>query len=562
MICTATASKISDYINQVLSGEVISCQSTIAAVQRHVDDLKKQSTKGFPYYFDERHALAACEFFPKVIRHSAGDFQGMPFELEPWQAFGIWCLFGWKRDCDDTRRFRRFYWSMGRKNGKSCFAAGLSIFVAMLDVNPKTGLPENVGEVILCAPKKEQVEKVIYSEIERMREQSSLLRKGSDRINRQIRFKHNNSTIRCVGSDRPYSGLNPSLVVMDETHEWAEFNRKFYDTMLTGSGSRSQPLVGSVTTAGDSSSHIWKGEYQLAKGTLNKTQTNESFFAYVFELDDDDDPLDESTWVKANPNLGVSLKLDYLREQPKHSAVDLNRFIRYHCNRPVESIAKAFDLNEWASCSGSLSDWSKADAVCAGFDLGGYDDFSAYALVAKFPHAEDSGKKIYRYEVKVKTYISSNTERDLNKHPFFTWIHDGYITKTDYPQIDLRDDLIEDCGRFCVENVAFDPSNARSTAEELTRNGITAAAVGQSCVNFDEPIHTLMSAIREGRFTHNGDPLLTWCVSNAVIIRNRQDKWMLDKRDSADKIDPVVAMVMAFRMASLAQERASGSLYL
>lgn len=562
MIATATSSKVREYIDDVLSGRAIACKATIAAIQRHVDDLDKQGEEGFPYYFDERHALAACEFFPRVIKHSTGDFEGMPFELEPWQAFGVWCMFGWKRDFDDSRRFRRFYWSMGRKNGKSCFAAGLSLFVAMLDINPKTGRPENVGEVILCAPKKEQVEKVIYSEIERMREQSPVIKNGSERINKQIRFHHNSSTIRCVGSDRPYSGLNPSLVVMDETHEWAEFNRKFYDTMLTGSGSRTQPIIGSVTTAGDDQSHIWKGEYQLAKSILSGVEKNEAFFAYIFELDEEDDPLDESKWIKANPNLGVSLKIDYLREQPKQHSVDLNRFIRYHCNRPVESIAKAFDLKEWDAVAGELSNWSEADVICAGFDMGGYDDLCAFALVARFPVDMDGEKQLYRYEARTFAYISATTERDLSKQPFASWIHSGLLKKDEYPQLALQYDLTRQCTKHYVDTIAFDPSNARSTAEYLTQEGFTAATVGQNCSNFNEPIHDLMAAIREHRFRHDGNELLRWCVNNAVLIRDRQDRWMFDKRDSNDKIDPVVAMTMAFRLASVAQGRPIGKLYI
>lgn len=562
MIASGTSAKVQGYIDDVLSGDIVVCKMVSQAVERHVADLERQNTPEFPYYFNERHAGVACDFFPLMVPHSTGDYEGMPFELEPWQAFGVWVMFGWKRTSDASRRFRRFYWSMGRKNGKSCFGAGLALYMAMLDINPKTGRPENVGEIILCAPKKDQVEKVIYAEIERMRDRSPSISRGSDRINKQIKFRHNDSTIRCVGSDRPFSGLNPSMVLMDETHEWAEHNRKFYDTMLTGSGSRSQPIIGSITTAGDDQSHIWKNEYELAKDTLSGVIKNESFFAYVFELDEADDPFDESNWIKANPNLGVSLKIDFLREQPKHTSVDLNRFIRFHCNRPVESITKAFDLVEWDSCAGVLSDWRKADVVCAGFDMGGYDDLCAFCLAARFADDTNGNESLYRYEFKTYVYISAKTERDLNKQPFASWIYDGLLEKTEFPQLALKEDLLKQCREHYIERIAFDPSNARSTAESLAQEGLVAATMGQNCANFNEPIHDFMAAIREGRVKHNGNNLLRWCVNNAVLIRDRHDRWMFDKRDSADKIDPVVAMIMAFRMASLAPARPRGQMYL
>ena len=186
---------------------MVACELVRCAVQRHVDDLARQSTPGFPYHFDANHAAAAIDFFPACLCHSIGDFAGMPFYLEPWQAFAIAMIFGWKRDDDNSRRFRKVYWSMGRKNGKSSVGAGLSILLASIDVNPTTGKPEAVAEVILSATKRDQVEKVIYAEVERMRVRSPQIESISSRINKQITFKHNDGSIRCVGSDKPYDGL-------------------------------------------------------------------------------------------------------------------------------------------------------------------------------------------------------------------------------------------------------------------------------------------------------------------------------------------------------------------
>ena len=326
MIASAVGSRVQSYVDDVLSGNITVCKSVRDAVQRYVDDRAKESTTEFPYHFNAHHATIACEFFPLVLRHSIGDYVGQPFELEGWQLFAIWNIFGWKRDSDNSRRFRRVYWSMGRKNGKSCIGAGIALFCGCLDTNPVTGKPENVAEIILSATKKEQAEKVIYAEIERMRLQSNDIENATDRINKQITFKDNHSSIRCVGSDRPYDGLNPHVVIMDELHAWKEQHRKFYDTITTGSGSRSQPLTITVTTAGDEKSLLWRNEYEYAKAVACGEHNDESLFAYCFELDENDDPLVEENWIKANPNIGVSVKIDYLREQAKkaaHSAYDL-----------------------------------------------------------------------------------------------------------------------------------------------------------------------------------------------------------------------------------------------
>ena len=567
MICSGQNSEIQEYIDAVLSGEVVACKLTRQAVERHVRDLSQQGEPEFPYYFNARHAEAVCEFFPIVLRHSIGDFAGFPFELEAWQKFALWTLFGWKRTADDSRRFRKLFWSMARKNGKSSIASGIAIFLAMMDVNPLTGKPEEVAEVILAATKKEQVEKVIYAEIERMRLRSPFIEKASSRINKQITFRSNAGSIRCVGSDKPYDGLNPHAVLMDELHAWREHHRKFYDTMQTGSGYRRQPMIGTVTTAGDDTSHLWLEEYRYSQGVLDGSIKDESFFAYVFEIDEDDDPLDEANWIKANPNLGVSVKLDYLRDQAKQAAaskLSLNRFTRYHCNRLVSSMEKAFDLDQWDAAKGELSDWSEADAIGAGVDLGGRDDFAAWGMVARFEldQEDHEGKPVYRYELRSQAYIAADTERDLNKQPFANWVYDGLLLKCKYPTADLRDELIERVGEYGVHAVAYDQYNAQQLGDELTSEGITAARMSQSYLMFNEPIRDFLQAMKDGRITHDGKPLLRWCAGNAIIVRDRNDRWMFDKRSSGEKIDPIVAVVMAFRMASLAPARPRGKMYL
>lgn len=568
MIASGIKAKVQSYIDDVLSGEIVVCKMVRQAVERHVRDLERQRTADFPYYFNERHAGVACDFFPMMLRHSTGKFKGLPFELEPWQAFGVWVLFGWKRCADDSRRFRRFFWSMGRKNGKSCIAAGMAILCAMFDINPITKKPESVAEVILCAPKKAQVEEVIYAEIIRMREASPFIEKASTAINRQIRFTGNGGVIKCTGSDRPFSGLNPSLVLMDETHEWKPHNRRFYDTMLTGSISRSQPLIGSITTAGDELSEIWKNEHDLAKTTLDEYGSYDSFFCLVFELDEDDDPLDEDLWVKGNPNIGVSLDFDSLREQPKKSAIDLNRFTRFHCNRIVTSTERAFDLTQWDACEGDLSDWHDADAVGAGVDLGGLDDFAAWGMVARFEidpePGEDNpeGKPVYRYEVRSQAYIATNAERDLTQPPFINWVNAGLLRRCKHPTKDLRDDLIEQVAEYGVHAVGYDNYNAQQLGGDLEEEGITAARVPQNYLMFNEPIRDFLQAIKDGRVKHDGGPLLRWCAGNAIVVQDRHERWMFDKRSSSEKIDPIVAVVMAFRMASLAPPRVRGNLYM
>jgi phage terminase large subunit-like protein len=419
--------------------------------------------------------------------------------------------------------------------------------------------------VVLCATKKEQAERVVYAEIERMRRASPSITKASSDARRQIKFSGNDGLIMCVGSDRPYDGLNPHSVMMDELHAWCEFHRPFYDTMLTGSGFRDQPLTSYLTTAGDEKSYLWKEVYDSSQKVLRGDVQDDSFFAFIAELDEADDIFDEANWVKANPNLGVSVSIDYLREQATEARtgkIQANRFTRYHCNRIVTSVEQAIDVKEWDACQGELSDWTTADAVGCGVDLGARDDLAAEGYCARFPIGEKDGTPIYRYEIRTQAHIGEDTSRDMTKAPFSHWLHAELIRRNRFPLASLRDSVVERCNAWHVKTVAYDPYNGQSIAEELEREGLTPARMAQNQVNFNEPIRDFLQAVKDGRVRHDGNPLLRWCAGNAVIARDRNDRWMFDKRSSNEKIDPLVAAVMAFRVASLAPARATGPLFI
>jgi len=558
---------VDKYVRDVLRGRTVVCKAARAAVQRYVDDLERQNSDEFPYYLSVDAASAACDFFPGMLRHSIGKCAGKPFILEPWQAFGIWNIYGWKRCADRTRRFRRFFWTMARKNGKSCMGSGVAILGAMADFNPFNGRPEDVAEVILCATKKEQVQKVMYAEIERMRLQSKHVEALSTDINKQITFKHNQGSIRCVGSDKPFDGLNPHMVLMDEKHAWREHHRKFYDTMVTGSGNRVQPLIGDFTTAGDDTSQLWQEDYDYALGVALGDFSDETYFSYIFELDEGDDPLDESLWVKANPNIGISIGFEYLREEAakaKESAVALNRFTRYHCNRKVSANSRFVVAEDWDALSSLLSNWKFADVITAGIDLGGRDDLASFALVARFPVDEDEdGNMIWRYEATSRSFIAEDTHRDLKKQPWAGWVADGQLTVCRYVVATLRDTFLRVAGDVGARAVAYDPTQAIQLGDELSEAGYEVLKMPQSPYQFNEPMNELSAAIREKRFSPDiDDRILRWCALNMVTIVNAQDKMMPDKRNSSEKIDAAVALLMALRLAMLAPSRPTGSLFI
>ena len=246
MIRDLTSKEIAEqYAESVIAGEIVACRFVKQACQKYFDERNRINNVDFPFYFDEKKADMACRFFPAVLKHSIGEWAGSKFQLAPWQAFVIWNLFGWQKD-DDTRRFRRAFISIGRKNGKSTLAAGLAILLGIGD--------GEAGAQVYCAATKMDQAKIIFSEAKRMIQQSPAISKHSEIFKLNISFPNSDSYIRPLGSDKPFDGLSPHLVLLDELHAFGERHREFLDTMLSGSGSRRQPLQVTVTTAGSEKS--------------------------------------------------------------------------------------------------------------------------------------------------------------------------------------------------------------------------------------------------------------------------------------------------------------------
>lgn len=548
--------QIDAYIDRVLSGEQVASRAVIGACRRHREDLAKL-TSDWPYEFNPRRANACVQFFPMVLRHSVGEWSGLPFELSDWQQFVIWCLFGWQQKADSYRRFRRAYISVGRKNGKSTLVAGIGLLLLHLD-------GERSAQVFVGATKREQAG-IIHTEAEKMTRASPHLSQVTTIHRRNLSVASTDSFMRPISSDRPYDGLNPSGVLLDELHAWTEQHRPFYNTITSGSASRRQPLFVTATTAGDDKSLIWQEEHDHAVRVATGQLIDDRLFAFVAELDEKDDPFDAALWEKANPNLNVSVKEDYLRQQAgeaKSKPTYRNAFVRYHGNRKVSSVEHCFTAEAWGKLAGQPSDWSTADAIGIGIDLGGRDDLAAWSACARFRLGVDAeDKPIYRYELTAKSYIAASTRRDLDAQPWGRWIWDGHLHKREHVIEALRDDVIAFSLEHSSDGVAFDPHNARQLGDELEAEGLKAIAMPQNCGQFNEPLREFVNAASLGRVTHDGDELLSWAAVNMAIYKNARDEWMPDKARSREKIDPIVAGLMAFRVAYFAAASATGSLF-
>jgi len=549
------------YVADVLEGRCVVGGHVKNAVARHIKDLERTD---WDFYFDPRPADVAIQMFPLIFKHTIGsEHDNKPFNLSPWQAFIVGSIFGWRRKPVGTgrssRRFRVCYVSLGRKNGKSTLAAAIAILLCGFD-------DEAQAQVYIGATRRDQ-SKIIFDEAGRMCRKSDYLQKMTDLRALQINFPKNNGYIRPLGSDKAFDGLNPHCVIFDELHAWKEHHRDFYDTLTTGTAARSQPLRFTITTAGDNHSFIWKEENNHAIEVAAGRIEDDSLLAFVACMDEGDDIYDESNWPKSIPNLGISIDPVNIREEAnrtKHTPQGKNKFARYYANIEVTSTEQAIDPKEWDACQvETLSNWKKADCITAGIDAGGANDLMALTFIARFKDGvETSGKPGFRYELKSSCYMDIDTNRDVKQQPWGAWKQTGKIKFTSNLFASVKEDLIKFMREHGGKQVAFDPWNMIQLGEELQSEGFQSIKIIQSRSLMHEPTSLLLDLIRKRRITHDGSqPVFRWALGNLVINTDANNRWMPDKKQSGDKIDPVVAGILALRLASLAKQKPRGAAF-
>jgi phage terminase large subunit-like protein len=534
------------YISDVLAGRVVACHWVKQAAQRHLDDLRDGAARGLR--FDQTEAEHVLKFF-SILKHSKGEWAGQPILLEPWQQFMLWCLFGWKR-ADGTRRFRTAYIEVARKNGKSTIGAGVGLYLLAADGEPG-------AEIYSAATKRDQA-RITHLEAVRMVKASPMLKKRIRTFRDNLNIEGTASKFEPLGADSDtMDGLNIHGAIVDEIH--AHKTRDTWDKIDTGTGSRRQPLMFGITTAGyDRQSLCWTlNEY--TKKILDRVIDDDSFFGMIFTLDDGtngsarDDWQDETTWIKSNPNLGVSKKLDDLRrkaERAKEMPSAQNSFLRLELNVWTQSETKWMPIEHWRAC-GLPIDYSKlAGRKCyAGLDLSSTSDLTAWVLV--FPPLP--GEDVYL--VQSRFWIP---EENLQKRvhddrvPYDVWLRGGFLASTPGNVIDydfIFEQIERDAKEFKIEEIAFDRWGAARVANVLQAKGLVMVEFGQGFASMSPPMKELERLVMSHKLAHGNNPVLNWMADNVVATLDPAGNIKPDKEKSREKIDGIVSLIMALDRA-------------
>ncbi|MCE5270830.1 terminase large subunit [bacterium] len=553
------------YAENILSGRIPACKWTKLAVERHVRDLERaENDPEYPYFFSEDAAWHVIDFFHKYLHHSIGEWAGRLFELSPWQQFILWSIFGWLKKEEETRRFKVVYIDMARKNGKSSMASGVGLYLFDADGEP--------GAQIYTAATKYKQAKIVHAEAERMVKSSPFLRRRIGIVRDNLHVIDTASKFEPLGRDsKTEDGLNVHGAIIDEYH--AHPDSGLYDVLRTAMGSRRQPMMFVITTAGYEKQCPCYIQREYVTSILEGVFEDDSVFGIIYTLDEEekdekgnairpaDDWTDERTWIKANPNLNVSLKLSDLREMCREaiqSPTKQNEFKTKRLNLWTEAVIAWITQKSWNACAFPVNAEGLRGRTCyGGLDLSTVNDLTAWVLC--FPPQGDD--RLYQFLYRFFLPQDGLRERCLHDRvPYDLWINKGFVMATpgnviDYSFIEAQ--VLEDAARYDLKEIAYDPYNASQVVLNLQDQGLKMIEFRQGFLSMSPASKDFERRVLAAEIAHGGNPVMNWMVNCATIATDPAGNIKPVKPDrmtSSKRIDGVVASIMALWRAVINED--------
>lgn len=536
------------YIDDVLSGEVVACRWVKLACERHRRDLETGGERGL--FFDASAAKLVVAFF-NVLKHSKGEWAGQRIRLEPWQQAHLWMLFGWKR-ADGTRRFRTSYLEVARKNGKSTLAAGVGLYLLVADQEPG-------AEIYTAATKRDQA-RIIHQEAIRMVKQSRELQREVKVFKDNIHSLKTFSKYEPLGRDaNSMDGLNVHGALVDELH--AHPTGEVWDVLETATGSRRQALMYAITTAGNNRTTICYQFHEYTRKILEGVVEDDSHYGIIYTLDrvaKDEEELgegeiedweDTAVWIKANPNLGVSKKLDNMADKARKAAnipARLSAFLQKELNIWVAGEGRWLLPEQWRRCNirPIVVDRLLGKRCWGGLDLSSTLDITAWVMVFE-PDEEGVCDVLCRFWIPDEN-VAQRVKDD--RVPYDAWIRNGWLETTPGNVVEydwILAGIREDFGLFNLQEAAFDPWNATHVSNKLIEDGVEMVEFRQGYFSMNPAVKAGEVAIQKRTINHGGNPVLAWMADNVIMARDPAGNMKPDKAKSREKIDGIVAWLMA-----------------
>ena len=489
-------------------------------------------------WYSKELADHAVKFFNDYLSHSKGEWAGQKFKLLDWQEWDvIRPLFGWVRpDC--TRRFRRAYIEVPKKNGKSTLASGIALYLLQMD-------GEHGAEVYSAAADRDQAT-IVFNEAANMVKASAGLKELliiTD-SKKTITEPETVSVYKALSADAPTKeGLNIHGLIFDELH--AQPNRVLWDTLKYGGAARRQPLFISITTAGSDRNGICYEQHTYTEKVLAGTVIDTQFYGIIFSAAEDDDWEDPKVWAKANPSYGITIKADQFKAdflEAKENIGSQNSFRRYRLNQWVQQETRWLDMGQWRACVKPVPELKRQDLFFGGLDMASTQDITAFIQLFY-------DKEFY---IRPHFFIPEDQLRrrvEKDRVPYDVWQRQGFLTVTRGNMVD-EDHVVETILKLCAQNkcreIAYDRWNASHVVTRLQDEGLTMVPVGQGFASMSYPAKELEKKVIGGSINHGGNPILEWMAGNTATETDAAENIKPSKKMSRERIDGIVATVMAF----------------
>lgn len=514
-----------------------------------IDDLAVQEG----CWYDPKAADRAVRFFNEFICHSKGEWAGKKFKLLDWQEWDVVRpLFGWKRK-DGTRRFRRAYIEVPKKNGKSTLCSGLALLLLIADNEPG-------AEVYSAAMDREQAS-IVYREAANMVRSSPALahRVGIVESRKVLTDPASGSIFKALSSDVPTKeGLNIHGLIFDELH--AQKSRQLWDSLKYGGASRRQPLFISITTAGVDRHSICREQHDYTLGVLAGTRRDTAFYGVIYAADEKDDWTDPAVWRKANPSYGVSLKEDQFItdfKEAEQTVGSQNSFRRYRLNQWTQQETRWLDMGQWRACPHvKVKTDDREMPFFGGLDLASTQDIAVYAQLFYQPTF------YFRWHCFIpKDRLLRRVEQD--HVPYNVWAKQGWLTVTRGNTIDedaIVETVLKSIEKNACKEIGYDPWNAPHTVTRLVDEGVKMIPVRQGFPSLNYPSKELEKLVVKCALNHGNNPVLDWMAGNVAVETDAAGNIKPSKKKSYEKIDGIVASVIALSRY-LVHNKVPGSRY-
>lgn len=542
------------YAADVVVGRIPACKWVKLACERQQKDLKR---KDLAYTFDHDKAARVCRFI-ELLPHIKGEWakKKMTLLLEPWQVFCLTTIFGWV-DTEGNRRFRKSYIEVPKKNGKSAIASGVGLYMLCAD-------GEEGPEIYSAATTSEQAG-ITWKVSKAMAEKSPGLRSRFrvEAAAHAIVCNSNAGTYKTLSRDRGgnHDGINTHCGLIDELH--AHTNGAMYDNVETSMAARAQSLLFTITTAGSNRAGICYQIRSLTTKILEGVTESEHFFGIIYTLDKEDEEnwFSPDVWQKANPNWGVSVDPGYIAQSAKEAVAQSskqNNFKTKHLNVWVNADTAWMDMKAWEECANVdlALDQFAGEEVWLALDLASKLDVAAKIYIFKRPGEE-------RYFLIPRFYLPEDAAQTPENSHYAGWATEGYLHLTDGNVTDfavIEEELRDDATRFTVVSMGYDPWQATYLATRLAGEGLPVKEYRNTVQNMSEPMKQLEMLVKSGKLEHDGNPMMTWMMSNVVAHTDAKENIYPRKEQPQNKIDGPVAAIMALGEI-ITTEQEGGSVY-